>query len=299
VALTTEEQELFDLARKTLPAWYADDQRANEYLGALAKMFGSARAISEHWLKVVVYITLATVDLLSNPDWLDQHARDRGTSRQSGESDEALIARLRNIEDLVTREALLAAVQTMMTAAGVAGAPVMVEMPRDRAHFGSYSSFGGAGGFSLVKSGTDVLMTPAALPAAQFSRPPYSRRPDALSVYKITLAGCTHSANNGTFTTTGLVGGAVKFANAAGVSETAPGGASWLVQRFDTAGNLRDGFKRTFLGRGYRMGHCPPSSFIVILPYPTTAAFAASVLEMLRTKKAGGVKATVERRLVP
>lgn len=300
MSLTPDEQELFDLARKTLPAWYADDARANEYLSAIAKMFGSARAISEHWLKTVVYITLATVDLTSNPDWLDQHARDRGTSRQAGESDDALIARLRNIEDLVTRPALLAAVQSMMVDAGFSGTPHMVEFPRDKAHFGGpYLSFGGAGGFTLVKVGSVVTFTPAALPAAQFERPPFWRVPRREPTYKLTLAGCTHGGNDGTFTVTGLVNGGAQFTNAGGASETAPGGASWLVKHFDPEGNLRDGFARAYFGRGYRMSHTPPSGIVIMLPYGTTAGFQASVLEMLRQKAAGGIRIAVERRLNP
>lgn len=300
MSLTADEQELFDLAKKTLPAWYADDQRANEYLGALAKMFGSVRAITTHWLKTVVYITLATVDLSSNPDWLDQHARDRGTSRQAGESDDALIARLRNIEDLVTRPALLAAVQAMMTDAGVAGAPSMVELPRDKAFLGASESFGGAGNFVLVKQdSTHMLMTPAALPAAQFARPPFWRAPRRDPTHRLTLAGCTNAANDGSFEIIGLVGDAARFVNASGVAETAPGGASWLVEHLDPEGNVRDGFARAYLGRGYRASHNPPPSMVVILPYPTSAGFAASVLEMLRQKAAAGRKIAVERRLNP
>lgn len=299
MSLTADEQELFDLAKGTLPPWYADDERANEYLGALAKMFGSVRSITEHWLKTVVYITLATVDLSSNPDWLDQHARDRGTSRQAGESDEALIARLRNVEDLVTRPALLAAVQAMMTDAGFTGAPAMVEFPRDRAYSGQSQSFGGAGGFSLVKDGTHMLMTPAAPPAAQFLRPPFWRAPRRDPTHRLTLAGCTNPANDGSFVVTSLVGNAARFVNASGVSETAPGGASWLVEHLDPEGNVRDGFARAYYGRGYRMSHCPPSGIIVILPYGTTEGFRLSVLETLRLKAAGGIRIHVERRLNP
>lgn len=299
MSLTTEEQELFDLARSCLPAWYADDQRANEYLGALAKMFGSVRAITQHWLKTVVYITLASVDLSGNPDWLDQHARDRGTSRQNGESDDALISRLRNVDDLVTRPALLTAVQAMMTAAGVAGAPSMVEFPRDKAYLGKSLSFGGAGGYTLTKSGTTMRMTPAALPAAQFARPPFWRVPRRDSGYRLTLAGNTSGANDGAFLITGLHGAAAEFTNASGVAETAPGGASWLVNHLDPEGHVRDGFDRAYASRGYRASHNPPSGFVVMLPYPTDAAFAASVLEMLRQKAAAGFRIAVERRLTP
>lgn len=299
MALTADEQELYDLAKKTLPAWYADDERANEFLGACAKMFGAARAISEHWLKVVVYITLATVDTATNPDWLDQHARDRGTSRQDGESDEALIARLRNIEDLVTRPALLAAVQAMMDDAGFTGAPAMVEFPRDVAYFGESQSFGGAGGYTLTKSGTTMRFTPAASPAAQFARPPFWRAPRRDQRYQLTLAGNTSPANDGTFDVTGLLGAAATFTNASGVAEAAPGGASWLVEHLDPEGNVRDGFDRAYFGRGYRMSHTPPSGIVVILPFGTTEGFRLSVLEMLRQKAAGGIRIRVERRLIP
>lgn len=59
--------------------------------------------------------------------------------------------------------------------------------------------------------------------------------------------------------------------------------------------------KRAYLSRGYRMAGTgrEATAIIVILPYGTSAATAASIAEALRQKKAGGVKVIVERRLNP
>jgi hypothetical protein len=69
--------------------------------------------------------------------------------------------------------------------------------------------------------------------------------------------------------------------------------------------------KAAYFSRGYRMTRqftANPSlvaadraahSFIVILPYGTTAATALAVEEALRQKRAGGILAWTERRLNP
>jgi hypothetical protein len=55
------------------------------------------------------------------------------------------------------------------------------------------------------------------------------------------------------------------------------------------------------LTRGWRMGPSNPSGdwIIVVLPYGTSAATAASVAEAMRRYKAGGVRVVVEVRGVP
>lgn len=50
--------------------------------------------------------------------YTDQHARDRGSSRQGGEVDRTLIERLRNPPDAITSGGILTAVSAIVTAAG-------------------------------------------------------------------------------------------------------------------------------------------------------------------------------------
>lgn len=297
MALSADEQELFDIGRDNLPEWYASDSRANEFLGAAAKITGSARAIASRWLREATLLTLASADV-DEPDFLDQHARDRGTSRQSGESDEALVKRLRTVEDALTRPFLLAQVQAMMTAAGFAGTPVMVELPRDAAFFGRYLADGGEGAYTCTALGSNRMSF--TLPAGQsWARPPFQRSPSAAPTFKLTLS--SGGANDGTFVITGLDGDKALYTNASGSTETVAPTSDWSVDRYDVDDNLRTGTinSRCYFSRGYRMAHNPPSAIIVILPFGTTEGFAASVLEMLRQKKGGGIRAAVERRLSP
>ena len=52
-------------------------------------------------------------------------------------------------------------------------------------------------------------------------------------------------------------------------------------------------------GFGYRADTFPANEIIIILPYGTTAATQASILEAVRQKKASGIKATLEVRAIP
>ena len=77
---------------------------------------------------------------IQEPDWLDQHARDRGTRRQFGEADPALRDRLRNTPEALTRESLLDSINSILSAEGLADTANMVELTRDRAYFGVFTS---------------------------------------------------------------------------------------------------------------------------------------------------------------
>lgn len=59
------------------------------------------------------------------------------------------------------------------------------------------------------------------------------------------------------------------------------------------------GRARAYSGRGYRCGNDLPATIIVVLPYGTTAAMAAAVLDAVRLKKAGGIACQVEYRQAP
>jgi hypothetical protein len=124
----------------------------------------------------------------------------------------------------------------------------------------------------------------------------------------ITLTGSTSAGNDGTYVII-AVGvdefgeGWVEYYNPEGVAEAHVG--AWEIDA-DWADR-----KAAYFSRGYRMTRqftANPSlvaadraahSFIVILPYGTTAATALAVEEALRQKRAGGILAWTERRLNP
>lgn len=120
--LNTEEQELFDTAKRSLPRFmFQKDAAPQETFGAAAKVLNLAKQQIKSWL-ASTYILQAT------GFWLDQHAIDRGTRRRSGETDAALASRIRQVEDAVTLPALTNAVNAVLTAAGVAGSATIVEL---------------------------------------------------------------------------------------------------------------------------------------------------------------------------
>lgn len=309
MTLSADEQDLFDEARAALPSWYTSNARANEELGMLAKQMGASLTQVRDWLQNQVFIKRAEGATSTTPDWLNQHAIDRGTSRQKDEPDGVLRDRLRLFADGITRQALMSAVQSILASYGISltPPPYMVELPRDEAFFRGLTSDTGTGGTFSIVSGSMAFT-----PTVAFKIPPYLDATVLLAdgstdtmptnngrvrSYTITLSGSASSGNNGTFTTTGLSNNAAKYTNGSGAAG-ADAGVSWTIHRKDYQGITVDGRKDAFLSRGYRLGR-RGSEIVVILPYGTTPAATKSVTEMLRTKKAAGVVMRVETRANP
>ena len=289
--LTTSEQEILDFATGALPAWV---RQPDEVLASAAKSVAMAQAHGEYLFSQAL-ITSAIGPTADSPDWLDQHARDRGTSRQAGESDPVLATRLRVVPDAITRLALLDAANAILVAAGVVGSAVMLELPRDAAFLGSFTALTGTGG-TFAQAGTISKFTPTVLP---WSVPPFQATGvTPVRSWQLVISGAASSGNNGTRTITGLDGNAAMVTNASGVAGADPT-VTWKAQRLDVAGNVTDGFHRVYLSRGYRLTQRRPFEIIVILPFGTTVGVQNSVRESLRLKKAAGYKLTVERRINP
>ncbi len=284
-------EDFYKFGRDALPQWVKE---RDEFLLSSARVMESVQEGSEYLFSQAL-ITQATGATATTPDWLQQHARDRGTSRQSGESDVALQQRLRTIPDALTRQALLDAANVVLAADGIAGTAALLELPRDSAFAGVFTALSGTGG-TFVQASAVSEFTPNALP---WPVPPF-QDPSVTPavVWQLVISGAANPANNGTFTIARLDGNATVVLNAAGVSGVDPG-VSWKAQRLDVTGNVTDGFHRAYAGRGYRAASSRPARLIMILPYPTGAGTANSVREALRTKKAAGVAVTVERRLNP
>jgi hypothetical protein len=306
VSFSAQETELYDWLRSSLPRWFfEDDEDAQEIWGAIVKGSQPTRAQADQWLEATYILTAEDI-------WLDQHARDRGTFRQSGESDDVLRDRLRTVEDAVTPPALKAAVDSVLAAAGVAGTCALVELRRDRGYFGRWDPLTGTGG-TFGEAATalftpDVAFTFPPLQAGGSSGEPFD--------FALVITGSADPAddspvNSYDFMITGLDGEAVKYADP-GLTTGPDPTTAWEVHRYvDGTTSLLTasvealpptgaGRKKAYLSRGWRMGSSGrPSSLIVILPYGTDAATALAVAEALRRKAAGGFRRYVERRTSP
>lgn len=291
MTLTPEAQELFDFAIGALPSWL----RANdEVLTASASMMALARAQSAYLFGQAL-ITTAEGATATTPDWLNQHARDRGTSRQAGETDPVLQQRLRVIPDALTRQAILDAANAILAAAGVVGSAAMLELPRDGAWIGVYDAMAGVGG-TFTQVGSVSKFTPDTLP---WPTPPF-RSPSVFPelISNLAISGAASAGNNGVRPTTGIDGNAAIVTNASGVAGV-DATVDWKIHRADGLGNSTDGFARSFVGRGWRVAANRPLKLLVILPFGTSAGTQASVAESIRTKKAAGFRVIVEARQIP
>ncbi len=292
MAFTQQEQELFDFAKGALPGWFFNVPRNEELMKAFVAIFDRVR--TNYGESRARKLILQSTDI-----WLDIHAADRGTQRQDGESNEALQSRLRLIEDAVTRPALLAAAQAIVDAEGITGTVFGLELKRDRGFYGSFTARTGTGG-TFVDTGAGNIMefTPDVLYPlpieVNFDRSGAQGNP------RITFSSSTSAGNDGTFEVTALNGNAVSYVNATGVGEV-DAVAGWSLNKYDVEGNDREGRRRAYFGRGYRMSSQRPLAFIIILPYGTgvphsTDGTRTAVEQMLREKKAFGVNSIVERR---
>lgn len=286
MALTAEEQELLDFALAGLPHWFQDDNRPAEYLGAAAKVIGDARAQADYWFEQSRILDAVGV-VGSEPDWLNQHAIDRGTARQDGETDAELRERLRNVPDALTRPTLLAAADAILAAEGNPNTSDMVELRRDKAFFRTSASDSGTGG-EFIGTAPDMRFVPD---APGYATPPFRTAEEDID-HRIVISGAAAGGNDGTFDITGLQGDGAEFQNGAGVAGV-DATASWTIEKLDRDGNLLDGFKDSYLSRGDRMSGRIPT-VLIILPYNCTEGTRLSTLEMMRQKKGAGVRGLVE-----
>ena len=295
MALTSEEQELLDFALAALPPWFSDAEgRDFAVEGGMAKMAGAARAQVDYWFSQTL-ISEAVGPTSTTPDWLGQHARDRGTRRQDGEVDDDLRRRLRTFEDALTVSSIMDAAQAALDEAGVTGDLAMVELRRDRGFFVVNQAMTGTGGTFVAQAGN----LHSFVPDVDWPRPPIGGLRQNIT-WKLVISGADSAGNDGTFEITDLDGDRAVYTNASGVAEV-DAGVAWRVDRYDAEDNiLTEGSGRldAYMSRGFRMGS-QYGTIILILPYGTSAATAASVAEAVRLKKAAGVRVIVERRLNP
>lgn len=274
--------------RNALPQDVASTARALDDARVFAEIVTMGEGTGHGWAREARLST-------SHGIWTDQHALDHGTSRQGGEDDPALIARLKVGTTALLRQVLLDAANAILAAAGVAGTAALLELPRDAAHFGNYVAMTGTGG-TFAQAGTVSKFTPTALP---WPTPPFQAATvTPFRSWQLVISGASSSGNNGTRVVTGLEVDAAVVTNATGVAGDDPT-VTWKAQRLDVTGNITDGFARAYFSRGYRMGQARPFELIMILPFGTDVGTANSIREALRVKKATGFKVVVERRMNP
>ena len=291
MALTLQAQGYLDFALGALPRWM---NPTDEFLNGSAAMFGGVQTTIDYWFGQTL-IGNATGPAAGTPDWLRQHARDRGTDRQFGESDPALRQRIRNVPDALTVSALKNAANAILVADGISTPVGLLELPRDGAFARSLGTDTAATGGVFATYNGNMLFTPTQRFACAPFRDPSVQR--LIAGYSLTIAGAANAGNDGTFPTLGMLGDGVIFANASGVVGS-DGGATWTVNKLDRRGNNRNGFAISYAGRGYRAS-ASRTLIVMILPYGSTAGTEASIREMLRQKKAAGFAVLVERRLDP
>jgi hypothetical protein len=330
MALTPDEQAVFDAAVAAMPSWYTDDERQREDLAMFAKVIG--RSLTE--AKALIAKTVIggwpgdprpsapgpvySGQTLVEPDWLNQHARDRDTSRALGETNVSLRARIRNVVDVVTRKSLLAAVAEILTAENLLTTGLdMIELPRDGAFFGEHGTPSGTGG-TFAKSGNTITFTPT----VRFSLPPYHRSTAAMGdpeltggeiktksgeikAFQVVITGAADAGNDGTFDPTGLAGNGVTWTNAAGVAG-ADAGVSWTIKRLDAFDVDLNGAAMAFFGDPttaaptYLMAEDQPPTIIAQIPHipdviqRARVRFAAE--EVLRQLAGGGVVSIVQTK---
>lgn len=128
MALNATEQSYYDHAKRSLPRFlFANPNAAQEMMGAFAVLAGALHDQIAEWLSFSFVQTATGV-------WLDQHARDRGTTRREDETDETLRARLATLEDAITQPVLLSHINDILVGSGYPATAAMVELRRDKAY---------------------------------------------------------------------------------------------------------------------------------------------------------------------
>lgn len=145
----TSAEELYQVAKSSIPSWmFGPDE--------LAQLRAAAEVLGTVWDHVKARIA-STYVLGATSEWLEVHASDRGTRRQGTEGDASLQDRIRFAEDAVTPIALLAQVNRVLAAAGIAGAAHILELRQKRRLYlhsaGSSLSRGLSRGWRLSATG--------------------------------------------------------------------------------------------------------------------------------------------------
>jgi len=295
-ALSADEQAMIDHSRNSLPRWLTSGVSSTlEWLHQYKTIFDTTLQQAKGWI-YSTYLSYASGAALN------QHAIDRGTTRQNAESDSALRERLRNISDALTEPALLFGVDSILDSTGILAQFRVQQYVTtgwntvfQAKHTSSNGGFQTKLTLSLVSDGTN---------------PP--------TLVENSITGSTIIHFSAGVTTRVAVENLVNSSSSFFIVETNSSSPSTVLTSSNafTAHNFYlsriVGLRRdrghmhsnthchAFASRGYRMtGLARPSSYIFILPFGTTAATGSSVGEYLRKNGPGGYNYMIERRLNP
>jgi hypothetical protein len=301
--LSADEQKLLDFALAALPHWYQEAERDYEFENASAKMAQDAMDKVTDWLVTQARISTATGATSTEPDWLGQHALDRGTSRFDNESDATLAARIKDVPESLTLESMSDAISVVLTADGVSAAPALIELRSQRAFINTERSYpngttyASGGTFATTAIANQISFTPTDSWDGSYTpiKSVQEERGGILVIVQSATAG-----NVGSFPITSMDGNAVLFSNASGVAEVIST-VQWCIDPTDLNGerrssyDLASGRATAYLRRGYRIGSQIPK-VIAILPEGSSTAATASVDEIMQRKRAAGVDTAVETK---
>lgn len=292
--LSAEEQALYDHGQAAVPKWFFSSTTATfEWLLAFTKSFDRVRQYINSMLDATYLETAAGIQL-------DQHAKDRGTSRRLNETDAALRSRLKTPEDALTELALMSRIHAIVNASGVSNIVV--------AATSTFTIDDGENDPKVISVAAATYTVPDLVTLIQNQLPSkwsfriingYSRFWYPTSAFSVTWSGTTFRNQ------LGYTGDAVSSVTYYDSPNKVTGPQAAMVSlRRDRAHCHVDGVGAGsctgFLSRGYRATNANrPSGYVAILPYGTSAATRTAVLEYLRLYGPAGYGYYVEVRANP
>ena len=289
-------QDYIDHVVGSLPYWFVKNPRAMENIEAFAEIFCRAEEQSV-FFQQMTFIEQATD---GPPDWLNQHAIDRSLLRQGGESNPSLRQRIRSFDKVLSYEAILAYVQSVTLASGLAGTATLLEVKQNKAFFVTHTDQLGVGGVFTDLGSGEFAFEPSTGVSLDSTI-----NPNALPKY-LEIAVASSAGNTGIFEVTGAYASGPKYGNLVGVAET-DSFASWRL--FDRDLDLEDittyddafYYDPATIGANqaaYRMSG-EKQTLVIMLPFGCTQALVSSINDGLILIKGAGTEILIECRIVP
>ena len=289
-------QDYIDHVIGSLPHWFVENERIKELIQGFAEMYCRAEEQS------VFFQQMSFIDQAFDgpPDWLNQHAIDRGLLRQGGETNPALRDRIRGLDDAVNYPSVLAAAQAIIDAAGIVGDVHLLELRENRAFYLTRGDQSGTGGqFTDLNDGADGF---AFEPTSGITISPTSSTTANSFILEIT--GANSPDNDGQHVVDGAYLTGPSYNDPTGVAEADPT-VTWSMYQANASGTNTSNFKDAFFmdhtdpnACGFRMSNSG-ATLVVILPFGCTQTTLDAITELLYNIKGAGVQLLVECRQNP
>ncbi len=299
-----DQSSLYQVAKAALPPeFFQNGQDSQELPSAFAVEMAAAKAsIDTDYHRSMI--------LDSTGIWLDQHARDRGTTRQANESNVQLRQRLRSFNPSVTLSALTGAIGAFVTGSDVTGTVGYVELRKSRAFFYTNPFVLNTVSASLITAGQSFKITRDGLNIDTFvfgttgSSPPGTWYVDLSSAsFPYDVAKSAASA----ISSASLAGTVTGLSYQTRYDSRWTSGSELYVYSDpfgvvlrgsdQSACSITVGSNRGYFNDGWRMGGIPPlNELIIILPTGSSGATFDGVKELARQLKAAGTNIVVEEK---